>query len=62
MVNAQGRVFMADLDDPFSRRGARTRSLRAQAERADAILIDFHAEATSEKEAMVISSTGAPPR
>ncbi len=51
VVNVQGRVFMADLDDPFR---AVERELEACAlkERADAILIDFHAEATSEKEAM----------
>jgi metallophosphoesterase (TIGR00282 family) len=51
VVNAQGRVFMADLDDPFR---AVERELEACGlkERVDAILIDFHAEATSEKEAM----------
>jgi len=51
VVNAQGRVFMADLDDPFR---AVERELEACALKAgaDAILIDFHAEATSEKEAL----------
>ena len=51
VVNVQGRVFMADLDDPFR---AVERELEACVlkARADAILIDFHAEATSEKEAM----------
>ena len=51
VLNVQGRVFMADLDDPFR---AVERELEACGlkERADAILIDFHAEATSEKEAM----------
>ena len=51
MINAQGRVFMADLDDPFR---AVERELEACGLKtgADAILIDFHAEATSEKEAM----------
>jgi metallophosphoesterase (TIGR00282 family) len=51
VVNAQGRVFMADLDDPFR---AVERELDACGLKsgADAILIDFHAEATSEKEAM----------
>jgi metallophosphoesterase (TIGR00282 family) len=51
VINAQGRVFMADLDDPFR---AVERELEAceLKTRADAILIDFHAEATSEKEAM----------
>jgi len=51
VINAQGRVFMADLDDPFR---AIDRELEACALKsgADAILIDFHAEATSEKQAM----------
>jgi metallophosphoesterase (TIGR00282 family) len=51
VINAQGRVFMADLDDPFR---AVERELEACALKsgADAILIDFHAEATSEKEAL----------
>ena len=50
-INAQGRVFMADLDCPF--RGVE-RELEACGLKAgaDAIVIDFHAEATSEKEAM----------
>ena len=51
VINAQGRVFMADLDDPFR---AVERELEACGLKsgADAILIDFHAEATSEKEAL----------
>ena len=51
VINAQGRVFMADLDDPFR---AVERELDACGLKsgADAILIDFHAEATSEKEAL----------
>jgi metallophosphoesterase (TIGR00282 family) len=51
VINAQGRVFMADLDDPFR---AVERELDACGLKAgaDAILIDFHAEATSEKEAI----------
>ena len=51
VINAQGRVFMSDLDDPFP---AIDRELEACGLKsgADATLIDFHAEATSEKEAM----------
>ena len=51
VINAQGRVFMPDLDDPFS---AIERELSACKLKsgADAILIDFHAEATSEKQAL----------
>lgn len=51
VINAQGRVFMGDLDCPFR---AVDRELEACALKhgADAILIDFHAEATSEKQAL----------
>jgi metallophosphoesterase (TIGR00282 family) len=51
VVNPMGRVFMDSLDDPF-------RAVEAQldacplGEGADAIVIDMHAEATSEKMAM----------
>jgi hypothetical protein len=46
-----GRVFMDALDDPFA---AIEREISACALRsgADAIVIDFHCEATSEKQAM----------
>lgn len=49
VMNIMGRVFMSpDLDDPFA---AAERELAAcpLGEQADAALIDFHAEATSEK-------------
>jgi len=51
VVNALGRIFMEALDDPFA---AVERELAACALRsgADAIIIDFHAEATSEKQGM----------
>jgi metallophosphoesterase (TIGR00282 family) len=51
VINAQGRVFMADVDCPFR---AVERELAACGLKtgADAIVIDFHAEATSEKEAL----------
>jgi hypothetical protein len=46
-----GRIFMDPLDDPFA---AIERELSACALKsgADAIIIDFHCEATSEKQAM----------
>ena len=49
VVNAMGRVFMDALDDPFA---AIDRELAAcpLGEQADAVVIDFHAEAT-EREA-----------
>src|ERR1700739_4248628 len=51
VVNAMGRVFMDALDDPFA---AVDRELAAcpLARGADAIIVDIHAEATSEKQAM----------
>lgn len=49
VINLQGRVFMQEIDDPF-------RAARAEAERVRSqtrvIIIDFHAEATSEKIAL----------
>jgi metallophosphoesterase (TIGR00282 family) len=51
VVNAMGRVFMDALDDPFA---AVDRELNAcpLGEGADAVVVDMHAEATSEKMAM----------
>ena len=51
VINVMGRVFMDPLDDPFA---AVARELDAcpLGEAADAIVIDIHAEATSEKMAM----------
>jgi len=50
VINAQGRVFMDPLDDPFA---ALDRELNAcpLGQGADAIVVDFHCEATSEKQA-----------
>ena len=47
VINLQGRVFMANNDDPFRR----ANELLAQI-KAKTILVDFHAEATSEKIAL----------
>jgi hypothetical protein len=51
VINAMGRIFMDPLDDPFAavERELAACSLGAG---ADAIIIDIHAEATSEKQAM----------
>ncbi len=51
VINAMGRIFMDPLDDPFA---AVERELAACAlgKDADAVIIDMHAEATSEKQAM----------
>jgi metallophosphoesterase (TIGR00282 family) len=49
VVNVMGRVFMANLDDPFA---VVLREIEALAAKTRIILVDFHAEATSEKSAM----------
>jgi 2',3'-cyclic-nucleotide 2'-phosphodiesterase len=51
VINAMGRIFMDPLEDPFA---AVDKELAAcpLANGADAIVIDLHAEATSEKQAM----------
>jgi calcineurin-like phosphoesterase len=51
VINAMGRIFIDPLDDPFA---AIERELSACALKsgADAIVIDMHAETTSEKQTM----------
>ena len=49
VLNAMGRVFMLQIDDPFQGLAAAVREVR---ERARIVFVDFHAEATSEKVAM----------
>jgi metallophosphoesterase (TIGR00282 family) len=51
VINAMGRVFMDALDDPFA---AVERELAAcpLREAADAVIVDMHAEASSERQAM----------
>ena len=49
VINVMGRVFMAPLDDPFA---VALREIDAVRHRARIILVDVHAEATSEKIAM----------
>lgn len=48
VANLCGRVFMTTLECPFAWVDRELSGLR---ERADAVIIDFHAEATSEKQA-----------
>ncbi|KFN89672.1 phosphoesterase [Tetragenococcus muriaticus 3MR10-3] len=49
VINLQGRSFMADIDDPFTKAD----ELVAQAaKKTSHIFVDFHAETTSEKQAM----------
>ncbi len=49
VVNVMGRVFMAPLDNPFATIDG---TLQKVSSEARIILVDFHAEATSEKIAM----------
>jgi metallophosphoesterase (TIGR00282 family) len=51
VMNLMGRLFMDALDDPFAA-ADREIGLAPLREVADAILVDMHAEATSEKQAM----------
>ena len=47
VINLQGRVFMASLEDPFRMADSLLRNLSAKV-----VLVDFHGEATSEKIAL----------
>lgn len=49
VINASGRVFLQDLDCPFRKIDEIVNNMEGK---ADMILVDFHAEATSEKVAM----------
>jgi metallophosphoesterase (TIGR00282 family) len=49
VINVMGRVFMTSLDDPFA---VVLREIEAIRHKARVIVVDFHAEATSEKIAM----------
>ncbi len=49
VINLEGRAYMKDLDSPFAVADA---LLAEIGNRAQVILVDFHAEATSEKQAM----------
>jgi len=49
VINAMGRVFMLQIDDPFA---VVLREVEALRQRTRIIFVDFHAEATSEKVAM----------
>jgi metallophosphoesterase (TIGR00282 family) len=48
VLNLQGRVFMPTIDDPYQ---VVERLLAEVQEEADVVVVDFHAEATSEKQA-----------
>jgi metallophosphoesterase (TIGR00282 family) len=49
VINVMGRVFMTPIDDPFA---IVLREIEAMRHKTKLIVVDFHAEATSEKVAM----------
>jgi metallophosphoesterase (TIGR00282 family) len=49
VINVMGRVFMTPLDDPFA---VVLREIEAVRGKARVVIVDFHAEATSEKVSM----------
>lgn len=49
VMNLQGRLFMEPIDCPFRKFDRMYEEVR---EKADVIIVDFHAEATSEKKAL----------
>ncbi len=51
VINAMARIFMDPLDDPFTAIDREIDACRLKRD-ADAILVDFHGEATSEKQSM----------
>ncbi len=51
VINALGRVFMSEMDCPFRAIDAEITACKLKVG-ADAIFVDFHAEATSEKQAL----------
>jgi metallophosphoesterase (TIGR00282 family) len=57
VINAMGRIFMPELDCPFRAIDAELAAC-ALGTGADAILVDFHAEATSEKESLGVYLDG----
>lgn len=57
VINAQGRVFMDPVDDPFRAVEAAIAACPL-GEQADAIVVDFHTEATSEIQAMGVFLDG----
>lgn len=48
VLNLQGRIFMPAIDDPFRAADELLATMKGE---ADLVVVDFHAEATSEKQA-----------
>lgn len=58
VINALGRLFMEPTEDPFGMIDREIKACPLQ-RTADAIVVDFHCEATGEKQAAGISATAA---
>ncbi len=55
VINLQGRIEMYDVDSPFD---VAMTIIRAEKDRTDGTIVDFHAESTAEKEALAIYLDG----
>lgn len=55
VINAQGRVNMMTIDDPFRKVESLVRNAR---KRTPLVFVDFHAESSEEKEALAFSLDG----
>jgi metallophosphoesterase (TIGR00282 family) len=58
LLNLQGRVFMPPIDCPFRAADAVLNGLKEKAGDGVPLLVDFHAEATSEKKALAVYLDG----
>ncbi len=52
IINLQGQVYMPPINSPFTCADQKIEELKSQCNENLAIIVDFHAEATSEKQAM----------
>lgn len=52
VINLQGQVFMSPIENPFRSADAVLEAIKAEHPEVRLILVDMHAEATSEKQAM----------
>ncbi len=58
VINLQGRVFMDPLDNPFTTADRLLGELAARHPGCKVVIVDFHAEATSEKQAIAFYLDG----
>jgi 2',3'-cyclic-nucleotide 2'-phosphodiesterase len=58
VINLQGRVFMDPLDDPFRMADRLLGQMRKARPDLKVVMVDFHAEATSEKQAIAFYLDG----